>query len=430
MALQLLLRVQEGLEMERSRNCRIAKMIQRLIFAICVCLPATAQQMPQQEINGVYLGTLGKEKIVAEIGVGQVDPVTKGRYTSPHITGRYFHRQTGRPIELEGIPVGENAVWLQEYRDGEPTRFEWWLRVEDGKATGWFCQCSLTGASAFSREAIEVSLTRVSEGFDPDFSWYEGREKAADKAFYDLLLDFPLETRTTMQISSDITYVIQRDPRFEVTVVQLTQFPDLKVLARVNNDLRYNFDQNRLFAAECGSDTDCSVEGSDSVTFFTRDVLSVLENTLSFTGGAHPNAEVTARIYNLHTGQPIVLDKEIDVARLKGDIAKPQTTKYFYPDQAKVDLVDSWLVDLYLSNYRKAHNGPELCEDAAPGSERERMRVALGPVWLSNAGLVISTLNSDLPHAFQGCGPEVNVPYGQVIPFLKKDSILRSALQP
>lgn len=90
--------------------------------------------------------------------------------------------------------------------------------------------------------------------------------------------------------------------------------------------------------------------------------------------------------------------------------------------------IDWWLADLYLHYYRGKEPVSTLCDNETEGDAHERLENIVGPVWLSGDGLVISTLSGELPHALQGCAPEVTVPYSEILPYFKKGGFFQMAL--
>jgi len=240
---------------------------------------------------GVYQGTLGKQEIVLEVGAAvrkSAEPPTM-----PYFVGRYFYRRYGVAILLQGEPLKDGSIRLREYQGEKETGSQWRLTFHGNQAAGTFCKCDIGGLGG-EKEGVKITLTRVSQGFDPDLEWKNG-QKQPDMAYYDLLVGFPLQAGHEIRVTQDMAYEIQNDPRFKVGMPHLTQFPDAAVMERVNEDLAREFKVDRIWVADClvGGALGGSYEEKIDATVFTREVFSVVKESFSFCGGAHPNGETT-----------------------------------------------------------------------------------------------------------------------------------------
>src|SRR5262249_59422815 len=105
---------------------------------------------------------------------------------------------------------------------------EWRLWFHDNTATGFFCRCDARHQTYAGDPNLEITLARVSNGFDPGLDSSDPN-KAPDKAYYDLLLDFALRSGPDTIVGREAAYVVQTDERFKVALPRLTHFPDAKV---------------------------------------------------------------------------------------------------------------------------------------------------------------------------------------------------------
>ncbi len=386
-------------------------------------------------IDGVYRGILGKQEIVLEIG--EADDKQKG----DAITGRYFYRQHGVAIFVKGARLEDGGVRLQEYQPDQdhsslvPTGAEWHLKFNGGHAVGFFCKCDVRRLIPATFRKLNLSLTRVSKGFDPRFG--EGNSKSVpDQAYYDLLLDFPLHDRPEVSINDEIAYTMRDDPRFKsVSVPQLTRFPDAKVIAKVNQSLTERLRKLRLSAAQyiqgegfMGGD----FQSQDRITFLTRDLLNVVGGSSYYSAGmAHPEySGLDVLTYDLHTGESFdftkYFEEQIDPAFLKKYTeATEKNGKGDSGDQDSATPAGLLVVDLYLRYYAPSAENAEQCSRLMAPESKEWMANELGPLWPEATGLVISQSPDALSHVAIVCARDVVVPYSEVLPLLMKDSALR-----
>src|SRR5437016_9513587 len=217
-------------------------------------------------------------------------------------------------------------------------------------------------------------------------------------------------------MNDEIGYVMQTDPRFQISLPHLTRFPDAAVMVKVNKDLARELNQRRLEVADCLFQGERSSKGSwdesDSVTLLTRDMLSILRAGSNYCGGAHPDSTVEPLIYNLRTGRAFDL-RDLFRIRSKAGIAKegavPDGPAYLP------------LFDLYLKHYVK----PDGCED-----EINREAYRNGDfhliVYFHEQGM---SIGPELSHATQSCGPEITVPYRELRGLIRDDSPFRSLVE-
>lgn len=372
-------------------------------------------------IDGIYRGTIGRQQVVVEMGLvlpRSTDPndgTSRDRRTYP-IEGRYFYRRHGVDIHLVGMPLEDGAYRLREYkRFGDPwDEFgsEWRLAISGGQATGIFCKCDLSQVPSHSVPVLKIHLKRVSRHFYKEFD--------PDPVFERLRLDFPLKNGTEIRVNHEIAYRIQTDPRFTVARPQLTQFPDLRVMARINAEMAAELNLDRLKAA--GNLSEAQLETSNggfydertTVNFFPPQVLSLRVDRGWYWGGAHPNYSGYTLNYDLRTGKHFSLKNafqtrtgstaEADVAAV---LARLYRRHYIEPPR----IVAAEDCDVVLR--RIISNTEDLVEGFSPDD---------GILFMTSKGLVISPI---FKYAFIGCAPDITVPYNEVRPFVRKRSMLR-----
>jgi hypothetical protein len=263
-------------------------------------------------INGIYSGTIGDRQVVLEIGAvsenRNVSDETRLRDGSlaPNQTlypleGRYFDRQQGLALLVEGRPLPDGSVRIREYKSNFPTGDEWRLNFTGDHAEGSFCQCNVGQTDEMSKPRLKIELNRVSKGFDPNFDWLE----PPDKAFYDLLLDFPLKNGREVRVNRQMAYVVQTDARFDVNMPRITRFPDKAIMEKVNISLEAELEYRRLWAANCAQ-AYFGVPGGVGETLhvvLTRNILRIRRESTYSCGWPAPKSDVTTLIFNMHTGE-------------------------------------------------------------------------------------------------------------------------------
>jgi len=381
---------------------------------------AQAQSIQTGAIDGVYEGTLGKQQIVLEIGTvdshrndrtcTQVPEQTGWKTVCLNhdngpdqpIEGRYFYQRHGVAILVEGTILPDGSVRIQEYQDRKPSGAEWRLRFHNNTATGFFCRCDVRDRADADDPATNVSLTRVSNGFDSGLSSSEPERRAPDQAYYDLLLDFPLQTSAEIRVSEGAGYVMQTDERFKVSLPHLTRFPDVKVMDRVNGGLARRFKRARLDASFCLQGIDFrggEWEQKLRVAVFTDTVLSIVQESSYYCGGPHPDAVTEPLVYDMRTGRLIDLK---DIFRVQHESA------ILEDGVVPAGPAHSLLLKLYRRHYVKPSDECEM-EDFNSDTTVK--------MYFDQGGLVIIP---ELSHADRGCGPEVEIPYQELRPFLRK----------
>lgn len=266
------------------------------------------QQRESNSIDGVYRGSIGNQSVVVEIGSSDVDEhgVT---HQLPYWVGRYFYLKFGAPIQLDGLALPDGSVHFQESEpsyghQAEKITGEWRITFNDGLASGVFCKCDVSQSYPPKESSSPIFLTRISSGFDPRMQWRRDTE-APDQAYYNLLLDFPLQQGTEVHVTDEISYAIWTDSRSKVSLPRLARFPDKRVLEKVNADLIRELNNARLGAHECRWNQLDSVDGyyqnGEHVVVLTRDTLRISRSLKTCNDRLPPAPEILA--YDLHTGE-------------------------------------------------------------------------------------------------------------------------------
>lgn len=393
-------------------------------FMVLFSLPLIADHLPSP-IDGVYRGTIGRQQIVLEISqISRSEQATN--YDDPEdfqtypIKGSYFYVRHGVGIHLAGMPLKDGSLRLREYRKRgfQPYEFsaEWWIRFTSGKATGAFCHCNVTRPAKPSERLLRITLRRVSRHIPSPGDW-ENYKPQSGNAFYDLLLDFPLELGPEIKVNDEIAYRMRIDPRFKVSRPELTRFPDARVMSRINFDVQNQLTEARLEAArDISAGRIGGVEGgfyveSVEANFFPPDVLSILVQSSSYSGGAHPNPADYTLNYNLHTGRSFTLEHSFRTAAGQADQAN----------------VAALLAKLYWKHYVKPPRtaAAEDCDVilrrnlSGEGDYAEAFYPNI-PLFISKKGLVMIPV---FPfYADSGCAVPVTVPYNELHPFVRHSS--------
>lgn len=378
-----------------------------LVFALGGSL-AWGQHMAAGAIDGVYRGTIGKQAIVLEIGA--TDPHRHDAFTDEDvpnhaIEGRYFYRQHGVGILVEGTVLKDGSLRLQEYQHRKPSGAEWRLWFHQDSANGFFCRCDARQSRPPApHDGLSISLTRVSHGFDPGLgSLGLADNPTPDQAYYDLLLDFPLQTGPEIPAGEWGAYVMQTDERFKVVLPHLTRFPDKQVMSRVNQDLAARLKGGRLAAADCLQGLDFNSGSWDEevhVGVFTERILSIVRDEEYFCGGAHPDGGPDPILYDMRTGRDLDMK---DVFKVQETSA---TLEYGSVPQGATH---SLLLGLYKKHYVRPDSE---CDENEIGDDTAIK------MYFDQTGLVIAP---ELSHATRGCGPAITIPYPELRPFLREE---------
>lgn len=377
-------------------------------------------------IDGIYQGTIGRRQIV--VGLSRVFNGDQGtNYNDPEdqktypIEGSYFYRSYGVSIDLAGMPLPDGGLRLTEYRQaGLAFEFtaEWRLTITGDQASGEFCKCDLTGSAKPAGPVLKVALRRKSQRLTPPESW-QGYKPHSGNTYYDLLLDFPLKTGPKINVNETISYRMKTDPRFNVSLPELTRFPDRRIMTRINADLGSEFNENRLWAAailsggQFGSEKGGFYDTTVTVNVLPPDVFAVLVQSSWYSGGAHPNDGDYTLHYDLRAGKRFTLENsfhtpegsttEADVAGLLANLYQKH-----YPEPP--DTVGGEDCRTILRRHIAATQ--DLIDTFAPRNS---------VLFLSREGLLIIP---PLPHVYVGCGPPVTVPYKEIRPSIDKHSLL------
>lgn len=223
-----------------------------------------------------------------------------------------------------------------------------------------------------------------------------------------------------------IAYKMQIDPRFHVSQPQLTHYPDHGVMTRMNRDLQSEFTYRQLWTAACLSvgELHGTFGGSyaeiATVVGFLPDIFSVVVKRSWYCGAAHGNGGVYALNYNLHTGKRLILDTAFQTAG--GSSAEPELAALF--------------LKLYEQHYSKppdAYSGsyigpsgvavPMDCKEIIQQNMLGHSDSLPATLYLTETGLVIRPV---LPYVLDSCGAETTIPYSELRPFIKRQSILHS----
>lgn len=362
---------------------------------------ASHAQSDLSTIQGVYRGKIGQQAIVLEIG-----PVKENHATNDAagdvdakgypIEGRYFYVRHGVGILLKGERQNDGSVVLKEYQSMKATGSQWKLIFIGERAQGVFCKCNVLNPVKPGVSQTAISLERVSAGFDPEFEWTD-EGKSADRAYYDLLLEFPLKTGPEIGAGNGIAYAMRTDERYPVSLPRLTRFPDAAVMNRVNTDLEKELRQRRLRAAGCLFEgqliTGGQWEEKTRVAFLSRNILSVVRQASWYCGGAYPDGASEPLMYNMKTGSPLQM----------GDVFAGAGKTQTGAKEGKVRSgpMHAVLLALYLQHHGRSEKGcEEAFEDQPPVT-----------FYFDEKGLF---LEPDLAHAIRGCGMALIVPYGEL----------------
>lgn len=417
---------------EKRQRCSLRAAAGLALLTALRSAPLLADDRPGA-IDGIYEGIIGHQQVVVEIS----QPFAGERgtnYDDPHdsrtypVRGSYFYRLYGVSIQLAGMTLEDGSLRLREYRKlgSLPYEFpsEWRLRFDDDKATGHFSKCDLSAACKPAGTLLKIALRRVSRKLSPPEEW-EDYKPHTGNTYYDLLLDFPLEIGPENEVTAAIAYRMRADTRFQVSRPQLTRFPDARIMARINSDLDRDFTDTRLSAAAdltgglLGGMEGGSYDEIVSVNVAPPIVLTLLITFSWYSGGAHPNEGAYTVNYDLHTGKRFTLENSF---RASGGST----------DEEDIATV---LARLYRRHYVKPPPtaAPEDCDivfernTSGDISRTEAFSPRNATLFMAKNGLLIIPLFQSRPDS--GCAPPITVPYTELIPYVRKHTLLRTVVE-
>lgn len=145
-----------------------------VLISIVFAASAVCAETVSDSIEGVYLGTIGKQTVVLEMsqilaGERRENYANASDSRTYPIRGIYFYRRHGVSIQLVGLPLPDGSLRLREYKQliGGTDEFsaEWRLTVRGDIAAGVFCKCGLghmrTAAGPLVNISFETHLAQV-----------------------------------------------------------------------------------------------------------------------------------------------------------------------------------------------------------------------------------------------------------------------------
>jgi hypothetical protein len=298
-----------------------------MIFGCAISTAAVEQARVDESMNGVYAGTIGGRQVVLELGKYEKESrqrngvVPKVYLSYSPVAGRFFYRQDAFPFELRGDVQKDGSILLADQDSAPYPAARLRFTIAGGKATGEFCKCDLSRPEQKGEQRLPVALTRVSTGFNPDMEWEPESTNQPDQVFYDAVLDFPLRAGPEIHLNQQISYVVQTDRRFFMSMPLFTGFSNREVTQRINQNLREEFNKNRLIAFQCSWDHNGSrmghISGKPKIRI-ARGFL-VLEFDGMDCGGPHVTEYTNDCLaYDLKTGEKL---KETETSQLPGCMA-------------------------------------------------------------------------------------------------------------
>ena len=385
------------------------------LASLILILPLTSYALPAQRetIDGIYRGTLGKEQIVLEMGIEHVPETEGGKHDGNVIVGRYFFRRFGAATRLKGVSLPDGTINLKEDEPYSFSKNEFRLTVRADQAAGSFWEYDVPSEGR-SVKQFPVFLTRISKGFDPRLPHVPDSPSASDKAYYELILDSPLRRGPQILVDKQTAYVLQGDPRFPNSLPLLTRFPDRRIMAKLNAELTRELNERRLLDSGCvmGRRFDHDWKEKNSVTFFGRDILSVVRETRRYCGSYESSVE--ALNFDLQRGKPLDLNLLFRMQRKGAELTRDEQL----PNEAAF----LPLVDLYVKH------AIALEDDCKSVVGRDAyMRGPLGlSVYFRKEGLVLTPL---LFGDDRRCADDEIIPYHEIRGLIRSDTPFRSILR-
>jgi hypothetical protein len=251
-----------------------------------------------QSLNGVYIGMIGKQPVVA-----------KFRGADSRITGSYYYRRYALDIPLEGTVVRESIEITEHTQYGGDVT--WQGKLEHGVLVGTF----------LGEKPLPLRLrpVRASDLIHPGFqssllkTW-----KNSSKYDY-------LKFDQALKVSSIKRYGSKRIQWITEPKSQLT-FPRVLGLGttRINLALEQQQLRTALEAFDCagagGGPGFGTWEQSVEIGLLTDHVLSLNIHVWVFCGGAHPEGFPASINFDLHTGAQLRLEDLWRVVKVPANV--------------------------------------------------------------------------------------------------------------
>jgi hypothetical protein len=239
-----------------------------------------------QSLNGVYIGMIGKQPVVA-----------KFRVTDSRMTGSYYYRRYALDIPLEGT-ISKKSIEITEHtiNGGENT---WQARLEQDILVGTFL-----GEKPL---ALRLRPVRESDLQHPGFQSSLLKIWKTSSRYDYLKFDQPLKVSRIQHYGSKRVQWLT-EPKSQLT------FPRLlgSGTARINQALENEQLKTALNAFDCagvgGAGGFGWWEQSTQISLLTSHVLSLNIHAFVYCGGAHPEGFPASLTFDINSGQQLRLE--------------------------------------------------------------------------------------------------------------------------
>lgn len=374
-------------------------MIKPLFAFLAIALtgtPAAAQDVQQEDMTGVWRGTVGELPVTA---------CFDWRDWRSELFGVYYYDRHLRPISLR--PSGD--VLQEEVGYGTSNGFEWLLHSMDGDV--------LTGTWRSETSEYPITLERV------DFDAREYSDAACESLTFNAprmaggsVVEEPAEFAG--QGYTLLRYIAP--PQFRSSANEpFVWIESFRLDAEEPGDAAVNAELARILdvadprseVADClsgallafGGDGDFSWTAQPEV--LTDRWLGVRISSGTYCGGAHPNYAEWRRVFDRQTGEETAADSWINSRGVTREQYESGGESYAYftlTEELRALLVSHWPIE---------HPDDAECADAARGQEFWRLGLA------SDGMAFIPSM----PHVMTVCANTVAVTWDELAPYLTEE---------
>ncbi len=362
-----------------------------VLFALCSTALAA-------NIDGVYVGTLGKAAIVLKLETGK----------DPPISGSYYYRNHAVDIRLEG-KINKAYITLSEFGSGgnEPTASVWlnsagntlkgrWSTIKQPKR---FLPMTLRRITSKDLNAVKLPSTTMLNQWKLKQPYDYLRFDAAPKLV-------KTETITGKKVQWWL------EPKSKIIFLRLE-----RQSKTVNNAL---IDEHYRIASEsldCLSSVNADFSHTPTVALYSKRILSVSARVDYYCGGAHPDGGSENLNLDLETGKVLEIE---DVYRFipvpEGLKIDPNNSSEAYSQylEARGAAVKKLILDQF-GSFTKGID--KECSDAYTDET-----FSYFSWYLTTKGLVIE---SAFPHVAAACDNDFELPYNTLEAYLAPNSPLK-----
>jgi hypothetical protein len=371
-----------------------------LICVIVLVSSLTASAMVSDKAypeNGVWTGTIGDRKVMA---------CFMRDYNPAHTNqSAYFYLRYSKLISLVPDP-DSNALWLEG--DSKSPSGIWKINVQHDRITGNWSNFAKTKTLPILLNRFKSISSDHSSSCSPESSVFGpdaysekiafGEGKTLNGRSYRVLVALRGAVKTVELIGENET----------ITVLNTLLANELRVGVRAYYECPTN--------GESYSGTSAKQEWPDYYSsieplFWNKQWISFVARTSGDCGGAHPFSDYSYSTWNLSTGKELNLWEWI--RNSKKASSSPEYDHYYFNYSAPEKL--NRIITRKAIKQRLAFNPKEAreennCLDVIQSNSEYQIR-------LGKFGFIFTQA---FPHVVQACTDDIEITYGELVPFLAK----------